>query len=88
LPWPATGLVFTSNGEGSLSIVHEDSADVYRLIGTVATSRGGRTLEIDLPTQKIFTATAQLGSMPEHETGKPGRSPILPGSFTVLELSR
>ena len=85
---PATSLVFTSNGEGSLSIIHEESADVYNLVGNVATRRGARTLEIDLPTQKIFTTTAQLGAVQDEETGKPGRPPIVPDSFTVLELGR
>lgn len=85
---PETGLIFTSNGEGNLSIIHEDSADKYSLVDSVPTQRGARTLEIDLPTHKIFTATAQFGPMPEQKTGEWHRPPVLPDSFVVLEYSR
>ena len=85
---PDTGLIFTANGEGTLSIIREDTPDTYQVVGSVPTQRGARTLEIDLPTHKIFTATAKYGPMPPENAGRPLRPPILPGSFVVLEFSR
>src|SRR5262245_40639324 len=34
---PATSLVFSSNGEGTLTVVHEESPDSFRVVGTVPT---------------------------------------------------
>jgi len=85
---PDTGLIFTSNGEGTLSIIREDSPDAYQVVNTVPTQRGARTLELDLPTHKIFTATASFGPMPEEQAGQRRRPPMVPGSFVVLEFSR
>jgi DNA-binding beta-propeller fold protein YncE len=83
----ATGLIFTSNGEGNLSIIHEDGADDYHLLDTVVTQRGARTLEIDPTTHNIYTATAELGPTPEAKEGERRRPKILPDTFVVLEFS-
>ena len=85
---PETRLIFTSNGEGNLSIIRQDSADEYGLVGNLPTQRGGRTLELDLPTHKIFTATAKLGPMPEVKAGERARPEILPDSFVLLEITK
>jgi DNA-binding beta-propeller fold protein YncE len=82
-----TRRIFTSNGQGTLSIIQQDAADQYRLLGDVPTQRGARTLELDLPTHRIFTATANLGPMPEARPGERARPEILPDSFVVLEYS-
>lgn len=84
---PGTGLIFTSNGEGSISVIREDSADDYRLVAAVATKRGARTLEIDPTTHKVYTATAELGPMPEARQGVRTRPKIVPDTFVVLEIS-
>jgi DNA-binding beta-propeller fold protein YncE len=84
---PMTRLIFTSNGEGSLSIIHEDSDDSYPAVATVPTERGARTLEIDLTTHRIFTATAKFGPVPEVQNGERRRPPLMPGSFVVLEYA-
>ena len=41
------GVVYSSNGEGSLSVIHQDSANHYSLVETVATQRGARTMALD-----------------------------------------
>ena len=38
------GLVFASNGEGTLTVVKQDSADKYTVLETVPTARGARTM--------------------------------------------
>jgi DNA-binding beta-propeller fold protein YncE len=81
---PETRLIFTSNGEGTLSIIHQLSANSYQVIETIATKSGARTLEIDLPTHKVFTARAQRASQPAADGGRP---PIVANTFEVLEFS-
>jgi len=76
-------LIFTSNGEGSLTVIAQDSADGYRVVDTVTTRRGARTLALDLPTHRIFSATAKFEA---NLAGSASRRAIQPDSFEVLEL--
>jgi DNA-binding beta-propeller fold protein YncE len=84
-----TGLIFASNGEGTLTVVKQDSADKYTVLETVPTARGARTMELDPKTHHVFVVTAELGPAPaptqEHPRPRPS---IVPGSFTVLEFGR
>jgi DNA-binding beta-propeller fold protein YncE len=86
---PATGLIFASNGEGTLTVVKQDSADTYTVIETVPTARGARTLELDPKTHHVFVVTAEFGPAPAPTTEQPRPRPtIIPGSFMVLEFGK
>jgi len=84
-----TGLVFSSNGEGTLTIVRQESVDKYSLLETVATARGARTMELDPKTHHVFVVTAEYGptAAPTKEQPKP-RPSVVPGSFHVLEFGK
>lgn len=82
---PQTQLIFASNGEGTLSIIHEESADAYRVVETLGTQSGARTLEIDLPTHKVFTARADRSGPPDAAGGRPS---ILANTFEVMVFDR
>lgn len=86
---PQTRLVFTPNGgDGTLSVMHQDSADRYTLVGTVATQRGARTMTLDEGSHKLYTVAAEYGPAPAPVAGqRPPRAPMIPGSFTVLVLT-
>jgi YVTN family beta-propeller protein len=84
---PETGLAFSSNGDGTLTVAHEDSANAFRLEGTVMTKRGARTLALDQTTHRIYLSTAEFGPPPEPGTGH-RRPPIVPGTFEVLVVER
>jgi len=43
----ATGLVFNSCGDGTLSVIHEDSPDKYSVVENAATQAGARTMALD-----------------------------------------
>jgi DNA-binding beta-propeller fold protein YncE len=84
-----TGLVFASNGEGTLTVVKQESADKYAVLETVVTARGARTMELDPTTHHIFVVTAEFGPTPAPTTEQPRpRPPVIPGSFMVLEFGR
>ena len=80
---PATGYAFSSNGEGTLTVVHEDSPDKFSVVEGVATKRSARTMGLDLKTHNIFLPAA------EFDPPAPGerRGKMKPGSFVVLVVS-
>ena len=86
---PATGLVFASNGEGTLTVVHEDSPDSFRVVENVPTQAGARTLALEPKTHRVFLSTAQFGPRPAPTAEVPRPRPsIVPGSFVVLVVGK
>src|SRR5262249_40385982 len=84
---PKTCLAFSSNGEGTLSVIHEDSPDKFSVIENAATQRGARTMALDLKTHKIYLATAQFGPPPAPTPDRPHPRPsIVPGTFTIIVM--
>ncbi len=79
------GLVFSSNGEGTLTVVHQESPDRYTVQQTLQTQKGARTMTLDPETGTVYLVTAQLGQRPEATATNPHpRPPVVPGTFTVL----
>lgn len=86
---PGTGLAFSSNGEGNLTIVQEDSPDKFTEIDSVPTQRGARTMAVDLQTHNVYLVTADFGPMPPPVPGQRFQRPnLIPGSFTVLVVGK
>jgi len=86
---PLTKLAFSSNGEGTLTVVREDSPEKFSVVDTVATRVGARTLALDPKTHRIYTATASFGEAPPPTAEHPRpRPPMLPDSFVILVLER
>ncbi len=84
---PGTQQAFASNGDGTLTVVHEDSPDKFTVVANVTTKRGARTMEVDLKTHRVFTATADFGPPPAHTADRPRPRPsIMPGTFALLVL--
>jgi hypothetical protein len=80
---PGTQLVFSSNGEGNVTIAHEDGPDKLTVVQTLPTEPGARTMALDPKTHNIYLASAKFESAPQ--PGSSGRRPqIVPGSFKVL----
>jgi len=86
---PETRLAFSSNGEGTLTVVHEKSPNVYSVLDTIVTQRGARTMTIDPKTHSVFLPTAEYGPTPQPTAEQPRpRAPVLPGTFVVLQFQR
>jgi len=77
---PRTQRIFTSNREGTLSVLREVSPDRYEAVQTLATEPGARTLALDESSGRIFLPTAKTGPAPAGG----GAAPLLPQSFVVL----
>lgn len=72
---PSTKFIFCSNGDGTTTIIRQESADQYNVVQTLSTQYRAKTMAIDLRTHKIYL------SAPEFEKGTKNR---IPGSFKVL----
>jgi YVTN family beta-propeller protein len=84
---PGRGLVFVSNGEGTLTVVRELSADRYQVAATVQTQLGARTMALDPATGTVYLVTAKPGPTPAPTAERPHPRPtMVPGSFTILAV--
>ena len=79
---PKSRLVFFSNGEGTISVVRQRSADAYEPAGTIPTQPGAKTMVFDPKTGNLFLPTA------ESEGAEGQRPKVKPGTFAVLVVSR
>ena len=68
---PGTQLAFTSNGEGTITVVHEDTPDKYTVVETVPTQRGARTMAVNPKTHRLYTVTAEFGPAPAPTADRP-----------------
>ena len=86
---PERQLAFSSNGEGTLTVVKEVSPEKFEVLQTLPTQRSARTMALDSKTHNIFTVAAEFGERPAPTAEQPRpRPPVLPGSFAVLVVGR
>ena len=85
---PATQEVYSTQGDGTLTIIKESSPTEFAVEQTVTTKRGARTLTFDPATGHIFTATADFGPAPAAQPGQRVRPPMLPNSFRLIVIGR
>jgi DNA-binding beta-propeller fold protein YncE len=83
---PDLGLVFSSNGvDGTLTVIHQESPDEYRVVATVTTQVSARTMVLDPATHRIYLAAAKLAATPPATEEQPHPRPsIVPNSFGIL----
>ena len=77
--------IFTSNGEGTMSVFHEASADKIESVATVSTKRGARTITVDPQTHLIYLPTADFEAQTQPGQGRPR---MIPGTFQVLVVGQ
>jgi YVTN family beta-propeller protein len=83
---PELAMVFSCNGiDGTLTVIHQDSPDEYRVIATVSTQVSARTMTLDPATHRIYLPAAQFGPTPEATAEQPlPRASVMPNSFVIL----
>lgn len=69
--------IFSSNGEGTMTIIQQESADKYTVVENFPTKTGARTITIDRSTHHLFLSFAE--TMPNSRTAKAG-------TFAVLDI--
>jgi DNA-binding beta-propeller fold protein YncE len=80
---PDTGLAFSSNRDGTLTVV-EEKAGEYRVAANVKTQPGAKTMTLDPKTHMIYLVTARFKPLAAGEK-RPG---IEPDSFVVLVVGK
>lgn len=86
---PMHNLAFSSNGDGTLTVVREEDPNRFVVLDNVATRPGARTMALDATRQRVYLVTAEFGPRPAATASDPRpRAPIVPGSFTLLVLAR
>jgi len=86
---PDTLEAFATHGEGTLTVIKENNPTSFSVEQTLKTLPRARTITIDSKTGRIFTVTAEFGPPPPPAHGeKWSRAPMLPGTFTILEVGK
>jgi DNA-binding beta-propeller fold protein YncE len=82
---PATGDAFASNADGTLSVIHQDSPDTYRVVQTLGTMERSRNMTVDPSTHAVWLAGAKFEPVP---AGSRQRPKLIPGSFVLLVVEK
>ncbi len=73
----------SSNGEGTITVVQEVNKDNFKVLETIPTKLGARTIACDKITHHLYLPTA------EYEPAAAGnrRPAMKPGTFMVLDVA-
>ncbi|MGH7681797.1 MAG: YncE family protein [Candidatus Eiseniibacteriota bacterium] len=84
---PARQLIFSSNGDGTLTVIHEDAPDRYTVVENAVTQPGARTLALDPKSGDVFLPAAEFGPPPPPTADRPHpRGSVKPGTFVILTV--
>jgi DNA-binding beta-propeller fold protein YncE len=75
---PDQKLAFASAGDGTVTVIREDSPDKFSVAETVKTQERARTMALDPKTHNLFTVTAKV--LPERK--------VEPDTFVVLVVGK
>jgi hypothetical protein len=94
---------FSSQGDGTLTIIKENSPTSFAVEQTVTTPKRAKTITLDPKTGHLFLIAAEYGPVPAAPAeaapaappaagGRPGsrgpRPPMIPGSFSIIEVGK
>jgi hypothetical protein len=87
---PHTMEAFSSQGDGTLTVIKENNPTSFVVEQNVETMRSAKTMTLDGKTNHILLIAAEFGtpSTPPPAGGRPGRGPMLPDSFSILLVGR
>jgi DNA-binding beta-propeller fold protein YncE len=86
---PRTLEAFSSQGDGTLTVIKESSPTSFAVEQTVTTTPGAKTCTLDPKTGKIFLIAAEYGPAPAAVEGqRRQRPPMIPGSFSIWVVGK
>mgnify|MGYP003945850629 CR=1 FL=1 len=87
---PQTMEAFSSQGNGTLTVVKEKSPTSFEVEQNLQTMNGARTLALDQTTGHIFVMSVERGPAPPPPPsgGRGGQGAPIPGSFTILMIGK
>ena len=81
---PSTGLAFASNGDGTLTVVHEDSPDKFTVADNTTTQRSARTMAVDTTNHDVYLVAAEFDEAAPAAGEQRPRRTMKPGTFTLV----
>ncbi len=85
---PELKRAYSSNGEGTITIVQEVNANEFKVLETVPTQKGARTMTVDTKTHHLYLSAAEYGEKPEATKENPHPRPaIKSGSFIIIDVA-
>jgi DNA-binding beta-propeller fold protein YncE len=87
---PATLEAFSSNGDGTLTIVKENSPTSFAVEQNLTTMPRAKTLTLDTKSGNVYLITAEFAAPPaaapaaDGQPARPARPVMVPGSFTIV----
>jgi hypothetical protein len=87
---PKTMEAFSSQGDGTLTVIKENTPTNFVVEQTVQTAPAARTLTLDAKTGRIVLITAEFTPPPKPAPGTQGRSrgQMVPDSFSILVVGK
>jgi YVTN family beta-propeller protein len=84
---PDSQNAFSSNGDGTVTVVHESDPEHFAVIQTLITAKGARTIALDPNSHRLYLPTASFGPMSSAAADEHPKPPILPNTFVVLVVA-
>jgi DNA-binding beta-propeller fold protein YncE len=85
---PGLKRAYSSNGEGTLSVIQVKENNTFELLGTLATNRSARTICVDTKTHHVYLPYAEYEPAPEATEDNPHPRPKMkPGTFAILDIA-
>ena len=81
---PSTKEAFSTQGNGTMTIVKENSPTSFEVEQNLDTMNGARTITLDTKTHHVLTMSQERGAPPAGGRG----GPAVPGSFTLLVVGK
>jgi DNA-binding beta-propeller fold protein YncE len=86
---PKTMEAFSSQGDGTLTVIKENSPTSFVVEQTVKTPIRAKTLTLDTKTGKIYLIAAEYAAAPPAEAGqRPARPAMVPDSFMIITVGK
>jgi hypothetical protein len=87
---PNTMEAFSSQGDGTLTVIKENSPTSFVVEQTVQTKVSGKTMTLDSKTNQVFIIAAEYGApaTPPAPGGRAGRGPLVADSFSILAVGK
>ena len=85
---PVLKRIYSSNGDGTLTVIQQKDADTYSILENFTTQKGARTITINTKNHRVYLPTAEYGETPAATADNPRpRATLKPNSFTILEIA-
>ena len=86
---PGAGLAFSSNGDGTMTVVKEESPTKFSVVENAPTQTRARTITVDPATHTLYLPSAEFGPAPAPTPERPRPRPVMvPNTFCILKVQK